>query len=380
MYENTAYIAKRLFKRISADGKRCSINGHSRKLEWCIFVAIFLPTLFAGLRYGIGTDYSGTYVKYFETCLTPYYKGNKYEFLFYILNVIISVLGGNTNVVLYIASLVTLMAYVKGILYFREYISIGPTIFIMMLLSYNNMLNNTRQWIAVAIMFYGVRFCFEKKWVKYFLSVIVATGFHISALCTIPLYFIVSKTDFNTRDEKKKSSKTRNIFIVVALFVVVFVSQYLISFFENVGLNYYIPYLTRIQFVGYLNWVPFVRYFPLALVAIYLMKRSKNNYRIYICSLFTVAGVIAEILAFHVYQGGFEQIHRMANYFTCYLPIVTGALYKKAMFSKKAGTFRKDLSTVCVFVVLFISFAIWFNDMVLNNAGATLPYAFIFSK
>lgn len=56
---------------------------------------------------------------------------------------------------------------------------------------YYNYFSMMRQWMAVAIMFWGSRYLRDDKMVKYFLICAIAAVFHPSALIMIPAYFLV---------------------------------------------------------------------------------------------------------------------------------------------------------------------------------------------
>ena len=51
-------------------------------------------------------------------------------------------------------------------------------------------MNIARQMIAVAIIFYSVRYLVNRKYIRYFLMCIIATGFHTSAIIT--LFFVIA--------------------------------------------------------------------------------------------------------------------------------------------------------------------------------------------
>lgn len=56
---------------------------------------------------------------------------------------------------------------------------------------YYNYFSMMRQWMAVAILFWGSRYLRDDKMIKYFIVIIVASIFHTSALIMIPVYFLV---------------------------------------------------------------------------------------------------------------------------------------------------------------------------------------------
>ena len=381
IFTSAPFVLGNSQKKGSNVGLLSSIHGKTCKLNIAHLFAILIPAFFAGIRYGIGTDYNLTYVKCFNTCRTGQYAGNEYEYLFFGLNYLVSLMGGNVNTVLFIAAIITLAMYTKGLLYYTESVSAGFSYLFFLFLFYNNLLNNTRQWVALSIVFYGIHYCFKKDFKKYLVSIIIAMGFHISAACALPLYFVFSRIEKNKSELKAGTSiisNIRNIAIIIVVFFFVFLSQYAVLLLERVGLGYYIPYLTRIKYIGYLNWVAFARYFPWILAILYLIHRNKTDYKVHIIGVFSIIGVAIEIIAMHMQTGGFEQIHRMSTYFTCFLPLTGGALYK--ISRGKKNQFRRDLSTVMMIGTFFVVIYGWINDIVINNANATLPYISLFTR
>lgn len=57
---------------------------------------------------------------------------------------------------------------------------------------YYNYFSMMRQWMAVAILFWGSRYLRDRQMIKYFITCLVAAVFHTSALVMVPLYFLVT--------------------------------------------------------------------------------------------------------------------------------------------------------------------------------------------
>jgi len=159
--------------------------------ESYFLIFIFL-TLFAGVRnYDVGTDTS-LYVRDFITGIHyNYYNFDPnveygYQYLVY------TILKFTNEYHWYLLSVafisVGLMIYsIRK--YSTDYIL---SIYIYITFGFYTFLFNTiRQAIALAILFYGIKFFLEKKLIKYLVVVLIASLFHISAWIMIPFYFIV---------------------------------------------------------------------------------------------------------------------------------------------------------------------------------------------
>lgn len=89
--------------------------------------------------------------------------------------------------------------FLAGAFYkYSEYYS--ETIILFMLSgTFSWMLNGVRQFIAVSIIFYAMHFIYEKKRLLFIVFVLLAAGFHTSALLMLPVCFMVGGEAWNMR-------------------------------------------------------------------------------------------------------------------------------------------------------------------------------------
>lgn len=151
-------------------------------------VFIFILILFIGLRYDVGADYL-SYEKIFY-----YIKDNAdlpiaIEPGYSMLNQLVSCLGGNFVCITLAVAFLQLFFFFKAIKKF-EYKKFAIFFFLVSFLGL--IVNEMRQYIAVMIFFYSLRYIYNKCFLKYLLFVLLAGLFHYSALALIPLYFILN--------------------------------------------------------------------------------------------------------------------------------------------------------------------------------------------
>ena len=81
-------------------------------------VAILFPAIIAGIRNDVGTDNAGTYKKFFAEIVSGEitYRLREFEIGYVILNKLIVWLGGNYNVLMFTASLITITPIYFGLL------------------------------------------------------------------------------------------------------------------------------------------------------------------------------------------------------------------------------------------------------------------------
>lgn len=157
-----------------------------------VIIPILLLTLLAGLRDRyVGTD-TWTYTQPFN----PNYDNTtlvldaNVEYGYQIFVYLINYLTNEYYWYLFIMALITVILMILAI---RKYsIDYLLSIYIYITFGFYTFLFNTvRQAIALAILFYGVKFFLEKKLLKYILVVFIASLFHISAWVMLPFYFFI---------------------------------------------------------------------------------------------------------------------------------------------------------------------------------------------
>jgi hypothetical protein len=145
--------------------------------------------VFSGLRYGIGIDYS-SYWLIFNTI-----ENSHTEPGFRILNIFLKIFFGPQSIFLF-TSLVFILLVNKSINFFLDRYQ---TIALFLLLFSGFLIesfNILRQYFAIAIFFYSVRFIYAEQRKKYFFSVLIAASIHVSAILLLPFYWIL-KVKYN---------------------------------------------------------------------------------------------------------------------------------------------------------------------------------------
>src|SRR5699024_10351989 len=100
---------------------------------------------------------------------------------------------------------------VKSLWHFKDKVNFTLSTFLFFTIYYFQTYNITRQWLAIAIVFFAIKYLFSNKYIKYLLIVLVASTIHSSAIITlsfIPLHVWVTR----------KLSKKYKFFIFLLLF------------------------------------------------------------------------------------------------------------------------------------------------------------------
>lgn len=322
-----------------------------------VLITISIPAFFAGIRYGIGTDYF-TYVTIFEN-IDKNFSGRA-EIGYQILNWIVKSLNGNVHIVFFIISFITIFFVYLFLNDYKMQISVGLGMFVFLLLYYNFSFNAVRSAVSIAISLYSYKFIVSKEQGKFLFYAILSSSFHISAILTIPFYYI-----YNYFGKKNKYSRLLiYILIIITMinydYLLLFASKYV---FKN---NYYLNYLPT----GETNFGIglFVIFGPLILPGIVFYKDLNNknsNFKFYFFILIT-----GFILKFVGYFGG-DFLNRIAEHFL--VSLVWIAPYYFTVFIK-----RKDKFLFALLVVFWI-ILYWYLNFIQQGFNETVPYITIFN-
>lgn len=135
---------------------------------------------------------------------------------------------------------------------------------------FSYLLNGARQFIAVCIMFYAFKFIVEKKPIKYYLCLLIAANFHLTALVMLPAYFFA----------RLKSWKRTMIILLFVLSIACLFSESIFKVFDEAVLqdSVYAHYSWRITTAAGVNiFRVLVSFVPVVLAFLYRKNFDSNN-------------------------------------------------------------------------------------------------------
>lgn len=215
-----------------------NIQKRSRKfVRGMSFVLTTLTlTLFSGLRYYVGTDYTNYITIYYNT---PIREEISNAPLFYLLNDFLYSISTNYILFFIITSFIISFLINKAIYKESRYVEISIIIYICFGF-YLTSMNVIRQYIAIAIIFNGYKYIASRQWKRYFFINIIAIMIHASALIMIPMWWILN-INFNRKKAKYVIILTGILFVFLNKFVDIFIiivkqfTKYENSFFLTDG-------------------------------------------------------------------------------------------------------------------------------------------------
>lgn len=202
-----------------------------------LFLLILILSSLAGLRdISVGKD-TWAYIRAINSASNSY-SGELFftyfEFGFGVLiKILIAILREPHYVILFI-SFITNTLIIKTLWRYRQNYSFSFSVFLYYTLYYFETFNILRQYLALSIIFWGIKFLFEKKHIKFVIVTLVASSMHVSAIIAItflPIHILV----------EKKMMLKHKILILFSLIGFLFFSNYIMD------LNWFIFYDRKIS-------------------------------------------------------------------------------------------------------------------------------------
>lgn len=164
---------------------------------WIVAI-IILPSLLVGFRgVEVGADtwnnvngYLSLSVSQTQVIIWDRLFFSLFRYFIYIIS------NGNETFFLFSMAFVTLFILVKALDKWIEKISLPMSLFVYYALFGMQLLNQSRQLIAMSIFLYAIPFLIERKYLKYLFIILIASLFHFTAVLGIPFSFIYFKKSY----------------------------------------------------------------------------------------------------------------------------------------------------------------------------------------
>ena len=315
-----------------------------------LFLSFLVLFLFSGLRYNIGYDYSYTYVRLYNY-LAMGYEISHYEPLFLLLNKFVFLVFDNVDFVFLISSFLTI-----GIVYLaiKKQSSIVPLSIFLLIGSrfYFYSFTQVRQYIAIAIFLYAIKYIETKNIKKYMILIIIASLFHKLALAYIPIYFLS-----NIRLTKKKYITLSILSILVGGLFIPLYSNLATHFFADYNFISINPDSISSVFI-------IIALFVWILTIFYYDNIKENNYN----NIYIIMQLVLMFMIFSTYK--ITDSYRIVALFSYHTIFLIPNLIKSIKI--------KDMKFIVLFlIVLLYSFS---AILYLKNDTSMIPYTSIFSK
>lgn len=338
------------------------VKGIEKKI--CAIISIFIPALFAGIRYGIGTDYFVTYKPYFDYLAgqgsLQLMNRESLDIGYKFINLIVIKLGGNFQVVLFISSILTLFIFRKAILIYRNQINIGVASFVFMLMYYQPSFNIMRQIMAASIVLYAFHYIELQKPIKFVAWVIIATLFHKTAIIILPFYIFMNLLS------NRKWKILFFVFYAITIYIVFNFDKLTPLAYLIDSNGYYANYLKRVSSfnisIGFL-----IRTVPYIVSVVLMWEKIRGNRTLY---LYLNSFLLGSIMRIIVYMTQFDA-DRVAVYF-----LMSQVIFIPYLFKYRKQGWKNYIGAMLLMGTTII---LWYFDFIYMGRNETVPYITIFN-
>ncbi len=256
---------------------------------------------------------------------------------------------------LFLTSLVINACFIIGLYRIREHIPFNICVMIYCFMHYQSTYNAMRQWMAMAIIVFGIKYIYDKKLIKYLSIVAVAMLFHTTAFIGISLYFIAGYlNDLHIR-------KRQIIVIIAALFAIILYRE-IVNFLVTYGIisSKYLHYAVgdRVTFF----WQEFLVRLPPVLLGLvfYRPMEMQDKYHNFWFTIMIIELILSQLHSVTDYAT------RISSYF------YVGHIYEMALACKIGSRENRTLVKLLVaaYIILY-----WFVMYIYFGYGATYPYS-----
>ena len=346
------------------------------------YIGILLPCILAGLRdESIGTDVL-VYVKPIFTAaesthsISDFFNYNwflswrykyvyEHEIGFTIFVYIITKITGSFTAVLFSIQLFINVFIYKGIkrIVSNKYVWLGILTFYLMF--YNNTLNMMRQWMAMSLLVFGFGYLLKNENSKYFITVICACLFHLSAVFGLFVFTILKYVK-----NRHSYSNINNVKQIIHFFIVILGSILFVFLASNIGNLLYAVGLGRfgIYLSGDFSLLPnqFLIRLPMFLILIWTWKEFKEkviNCYFYLTVMW-IDLVLSQLISINPFA--IRISYYFSYLFVFIIPEITGSLKSKG----------KKLCVICLTIGYLAIY--WWFFYVYKGSNETIPYMFNF--
>lgn len=323
---------------------------------WSI-IGLFVLIMLAAGRYHVGTDYN-TYIQMFERYASQSWTQvfTSSEILFVATAKVCYTLGGRVLTWAVFAGLTVIPIYLT---IYRQYPKLyGVAAFFSFLCFYYAFsFNITRQFVAIALVIWGMQFVFKNKLLPFLLVITLATGFHLSAPIAGLVWFLWN------HKKSEPIGRQKQVFILIMITVIIFGYQQVITYVTgNISLleNYssYADTSTQGQ-----NRDLFLYIAELAILLFMKGKMRSNDSRVEVMYSLLIISVLIGFTGFT-----HPQVKRLAYYYSVPSKLI--------LFGYLPTCFTENSKKISVVLICFYAVVYFILTAFVLGQANLMPYQF----
>lgn len=315
--------------------------------KYVFYIALLLGLVMGFRKNTVGFD-TINYYNMFKGIRTIRAARNQNDPFFYICAILLMKIIDDPYFPIFVFSMASNFLVVYRLWDFKDISEYKYSILRYFTIFYFFSFNCMRQFLSVAIAFYGTRYLDEGNYKKYLIYVFVASLFHLSAIVGV-MFFLVEFKKWKELDKKQKN----------------FISAYFLMLPIYVGLMFY---FSSGRYERYFNSSTFVNFnsniikLLLFVVVMFFFLRNKEyskNEKVRFIFIYYFIGIMINLLGTF-----YKFMERLGYYFYIYGTVYTGtvAKYKRYML----------LFRIIILIILFRSFILNLQ----NNSMGQMPFFF----
>lgn len=336
-----------LIARVLAKKDSSAYTGYKPNIMLTFLILTYL-VLFSGLRYYVCGDEPRYRALYLQFGRDP---SSAFEFKdlgFGIACLLLNKISADPQILIFAAALITNLLVMISLYKYADPFELAVFLYMTADLYYISF-NGIRQILAGAIIFWSVKYLISNNWKKYFLFIVLASTFHLTALIFIPIYFIV---------RRKAWSLLTFMIIGATLLSFLFFGDVILAILELLEGSQYADYrgiITGTESVSVSITRVLVVIIPLVL-AFLNDRKLRNKWKD--SNIFVNLSLFSFVFMFLGLKHPF--IARMCLYFNFYLIILLAKLTR--IFDQ---TFNRVL-----YIIIIICYFLFSSVIIINGWGA----------
>lgn len=341
-----------------------------RTAQVFFLLAVLIAAILAGVRdLSIGTDiwtygeWSFRAARKNDNLFSYIQSQTDLELLYNILVWVVARFTSDSHWLYFITGFITYYFVMKGIHNYKKQISITIGWMTFLFLYYGDTFNTMRQFLSVAIAFWGLKFALNGKFKKYIAVTIVAILFHNTALLSflgVAIVFFL----------KKKDTLFRKIAVVASAVIVAIIYSNILEILIKMGIisDRFARYYSN-TFVLSLN--PILLRLPfLVIIAVWYqkyrfgerkyIKKWESNIEADIIIMFLIIDILTSAM-----RGTLSTLYRVAFLF---------GIYRTIAYSRICVVLRKNNRLLVTALLLVYLLVLWIYQNVLQGNNEIYPF------
>jgi len=343
------------------------VKDNNKKILLSVFSALPFIVV-AGIRYDVGTDYMFRYVPDYINIANGNTVENL-ELLFYFLIRICIFITHDYWLLFFISAAITFSLIFKTI--YEESNNKLLSIFIFFISSmFFISLNLMRQYISIAIIYSTYKYLINDKYLKWVISVIIASLFHTVSLVFLLAFFL--------------KNKKINIYLYFVLLIVLIIFgksivELFLSLFSRINISNLKKYSAYLSINGNFSWSHFL--VELSILLYYLLVIKLKNIKMKTIDIFYLNCQYL-VLLFSVLNTYNELFLRISFVFSIFQISSIPYFYiknknMKTKEYKNVIIFREPI--MIGFIIVMLSSRLIYSNIIKNSVDI-LPYQTIFNR